>query len=265
VKIATWNVNSLRARIDRVEGWIAEHEPDVLLIQETKCSDENFPSEVFGRHGYETIHHGNGQWNGVAVISRVGIDEPRGGFFDDDLESIAECRIVSAMCAGIRCTSVYVPNGRSVDSEHYLAKLEWLRRLRVELDECCTPETPIALGGDYNIAPEDQDVWDIQQFAGMTHVSPAERAALRDVMEFGLTDALRYLHPSGPGPFSWWDYRAGAFHRGWGMRIDHILVTKPLVDRLINVEVDREARKGSKPSDHAPVVLELSSSDDADS
>lgn len=258
MKIVTWNVNSLRARIGRVEAWVTANEPDVLLLQETKCSDKNFPAAVFEAHGYETIHHGNGQWNGVAVISRVGLESPRGGFFDDDLETIAECRIATAVCGGIRCMSVYVPNGRTVDSEHYLAKLEWLRRLRVELDECCTPEDPIAIGGDFNIAPEDRDVWDIAQFDGMTHVTPAERSALADVVDFGLTDALRHLHPDGDGPFSWWDYRNGAFHRGWGMRIDHILVSSPVLERLESVEIDREARKGEKPSDHAPVVLELS-------
>jgi exodeoxyribonuclease III len=258
MKLVTWNVNSLRARVERVEQWITANEPDVLLLQETKCSDANFPAELFERLGYEVIHHGNGQWNGVAIASRVGLDEPRGGFFDDDLESIAECRIVSAICAGIRCTSVYVPNGRVVDSEHFIAKLEWLRRLRVELDECCAPTDPIAIGGDYNIAPADWDVWDIEQFQGMTHVTPAERSAFGDVMGFGLTDALRQLHPEGPGPFSWWDYRNGAFHRGWGMRIDHFLVSQPVLDRAVAVEVDREARKGTKPSDHAPVTLELS-------
>jgi exodeoxyribonuclease-3 len=258
MKIVTWNVNSLRARIGRVEAWVAANEPDVLLLQETKCSDKNFPAAAFEALGYETIHHGNGQWNGVAVISRVGLESPRGGFFDDNLEAIAECRIVTAVCGGIRCTSVYVPNGRTVGSEHYLAKLEWLRRLRVELDECCTPEDPIAIGGDFNIAPEDRDVWDIAQFDGMTHVTPAERSALADVIDFGLTDALRHIHPDGDGPFSWWDYRNGAFHRGWGMRIDHILVSGPVLDRLASVEIDREARKGEKPSDHAPVVLELS-------
>jgi exodeoxyribonuclease-3 len=257
MKIVTWNVNSLRARVERVEQWMTEHKPDVLLLQETKCSDENFPSGLFETLGYETVHHGNGQWNGVAIISKVGIEEPRGGFVDDDLEAIAECRIISANCGGIRCTSVYVPNGRVVDSEHYLAKLEWLRRLRVELDACCTPEEPIAIGGDFNIAPTDSDVWDIEQFVGMTHVTPAERASLADVMDFGLTDALRVLHPEGPGPFSWWDYRGGAFHRGWGMRIDHFLITRSVVERLAGVEIDRDARKGSKPSDHAPVVMEL--------
>ena len=257
MKIATWNVNSLRARVERVAQWVAQHEPDVLLVQETKCTDENFPAAPFEALGYETVHHGNGQWNGVAIVSKVGIDEPRGGFFDDDLEKIAECRIISANCGGVRCTSVYVPNGRVVDSEHYLAKLEWLRRLRIELDECCAPDDPIAIGGDYNIAPRDEDVWDIEQFAGATHVTPAERSALGDVMDFGLIDAFRRIHPEGPGPFSWWDYRGGAFHRGWGMRIDHFLISRPLVERLVGAEIDRDARKGTKPSDHAPLTIEL--------
>ena len=162
MKVATWNVNSLRARVERVAEWIALHQPDVLLMQETKCTDKNFPAEVFEGAGYDVFHHGNSQWNGVAIASRVGLEEPRGGFFDDALEAVAECRIVSANCGGVRCTSVYVPNGRTVGSEHYLAKLEWLRRLRIELDECCAPSDPIAIGGDFNIAPADEDVWDIE-------------------------------------------------------------------------------------------------------
>jgi exodeoxyribonuclease-3 len=258
VKIATWNVNSLRARIERVTGWIAAEEPDVLLLQETKCPDPAFPTEAFTTLGYTVAHHGIGGWNGVAICSRVGLDDPRSGFVDDVAGSITEARILSATCGGIRCTSVYVPNGRSVDSEHFAAKLSWLHRLRAELDATAAPSDDVVVGGDFNVAPTDDDVWDITQFTGMTHVTPAERDALDEVLAFGLHDALRVVHPEGPGPFSWWDYRNGAFHRGWGMRIDHLLVSASLAARLRSVEVDREARKGTKPSDHAPVVLELS-------
>ena len=257
MKIVTWNVNSLKARMPRVEQWIAEHSPDVLLLQETKLADSAFPAGAFELLGYESAYHGNGRWNGVAILSRVGISDVRAGFVDDVVGSIDECRLIAAMCGGVRVMSVYVPNGRTVDSEHYVAKLEWLRRLRVELDQCCTTTDSIAILGDFNIAPEDRDVWDIAAFDGMTHVTERERAALQSLISWGLTDAMRSLHPDEPGPFTWWDYRAGSFHKGWGMRIDLALVSEPVRARLTAAYRDREARKGPQPSDHAPVVIEL--------
>ena len=256
MRVVTWNVNSLKARLARVEDWITQRDPDVLVMQETKLSDDAFPTETFTALGYESAHHGNGRWNGVAIVSRVGLDQVRAGFHDDVADSIEECRIVSAQCGPIRVFSVYVPNGREVDSEHYLAKINWLGRLADELKQTCDPASNIAVCGDFNIAPEDRDVYDITQFVGQTHVTERERAALGVVLDFGLTDALRVVHPDEVGPFSWWDYRAGAFHKGWGMRIDHEFVSGPLADSIKDAWVDRDARKGKLPSDHAPVIVE---------
>lgn len=257
MKIATWNVNSLKARMPRVEEWIIEQQPDVLVMQETKLADAAFPAGAFQLLGYEGVHHGNGRWNGVAILSRVGLSEVRAGFHDEEEGSIDECRVLSAVCGGIRVFSVYVPNGRVVDSEFYVAKLEWLGKLRDELAATCSPEDPIAVLGDFNIAPEDRDVWDVAAFVGQTHVTEPERAALREILAFGLVDSMRLLHPDEQGPFTWWDYRAGAFHKGWGMRIDLALVSTPLSKRLTAAYRDRDARKGKLPSDHAPVVIEL--------
>ena len=257
MKLVTWNVNSLRARLSRVEEWIAANEPDVVLMQETKCTAANFPAMAFTALGYESAHHGANQWNGVAILSRVGLEEPRLGFSDEQAGSPEECRLISARCGGIHVFSAYVPNGRVVGSEHYVAKLRWLEHLRAELDARLTPTQPIAVCGDFNVAPEDRDVWDITQFAGATHVTPEERAALRHVLDFGLEDALRAYRPDEVGPFSWWDYRAGAFHKGWVMRIDLALVSPPVLARVVDATVDRDARKGKLPSDHAPMVLTL--------
>ena len=259
MKLATWNVNSLRARMGWVEEWLRTRQPDVLAMQETKLADEDFPTKRFADLGYESAHHGNGRWNGVAILSRVGIDDVRPGFHDGP-GAPEECRILGAKCAGMQVFSVYVPNGRSIDSEHYGAKLDWMSRLRVELVDSCTPTSDLAVCGDFNVAPADLDVWDITQFEGMTHVTVSERAALAELLDWGLVDALRAVHPEGPGPFSWWDYRAGAFHKGWGMRIDLALVSRSLASHLRDVWIDREARKAfgpNKPSDHAPVIVEL--------
>lgn len=257
MKLATWNVNSLRARIDRVTQWIEQELPDVLMLQETKCKDEAFPADVFSRLGYESVHHGNSQWNGVAIISKVGIEAPRVGFYDEVPTEIRECRVISATCQGVRLYSVYVPNGRTVDSEHYQAKLAWLSHLRADLDSTCDPGGFVGIFGDFNVAPEDRDVWDIDQFVGATHVTKAEREAIQALCAWGLRDAVRVLHPDDEGLFTWWDYRGGSFHRGWGMRIDLGLLSAPLADRLRYAAIDREARKGPQPSDHAPLVVEV--------
>ncbi len=263
MRLVTWNVNSLKARLPRVEAWIGSHAPDVLLLQETKCTDDAFPAEAFAQLGYESAHHGDGRWNGVAIVSRVGLADVRIGFRERSSPISDECRILAANCGGVRFCSVYVPNGRVVDSEFYAAKLEWLANLRHELDTTCLPTEAVAVGGDFNVAPEDRDVWDITQFAGLTHVTRAERDALRAVMDFGLEDVVRRLHPDDAGPFSWWDYRGGAFHKGKGMRIDLVLVSAPLAARVTAAFVDREARKGQgselQPSDHAPVVVDVMS------
>lgn len=258
MKIATWNVNSLKARLPRVEAWIGEHAPDVLVLQETKCADLAFPAGAFELLGYESIHHGNGRWNGVAILSKVRLENPRAGFLDEDPAALEECRIIQASCAGVRVMNVYVPNGRTVDSEFYVNKLAWLKKLRVELDETCDPGDPVVILGDFNVAPEDRDVWDIDQFVGMTHVSAPERAALGEIEAWGLSDTMRLKHPDEIGPFTWWDYRNGAFHRGFGMRIDLALASAPVISRLNDAYCDRDARKSPQPSDHAPVVIELS-------
>lgn len=259
MRIATWNVNSLKARLSFVESWIGEVQPDVLCLQETKMKDAAFPSGVFAALGYETVHFGNSQWNGVAIASRVGLVSAQQGFDGEDPSQVPEARIVSATCGSVRVSSVYVPNGRSVGSEHYAYKLDWLARLTTHLEATCTPDQPVAVCGDFNVAPDDRDVWDPAACTGMTHVSPAEREALEALERWGLTDSFRLFHKDG-GLYSWWDYQGGSFHKGIGMRIDLVLVSKPLADRAISALVDRNARKkrdGMSPSDHAPVVVEF--------
>jgi exodeoxyribonuclease III len=253
VRIATWNVNSLAARLARVEEWIEYAHPDVLCLQETKQADSAFPHAAFAILGYETAHHGDGRWNGVAIASRVGLSGvTRGLGSEDDAQGP---RAIAADCGGVRVASVYVPNGRSLDSEHYLAKLAWLARLRSVLDETSSPDRPVAVCGDFNVAPEDRDVWDPAQFEGMTHVSAPEREALAALRSWGLVDVFRSLYDD-DGLFSWWDYRGGSFHRHQGMRIDLILVTEVLAARTTYALIDRNARKGEKPSDHAPVLID---------
>jgi exodeoxyribonuclease III len=256
MRIATWNVNSLTARLPRVEEWIDYARPDVLCMQETKQTDAAFPHGAFATLGYETAHHGEGRWNGVAIASRVGLEDVsiELGSADDDAQG---SRLVAADCGGVRVFSVYVPNGRSLDSEQYPAKLAWLARLRTLLAETTAPAQPVAVCGDFNVAPEDRDVWDPSQFEGMTHVSPPERKALSDLESWGLVDVFRRLYPEDQ-LFSWWDYRGGSFHRHHGMRIDLILVTEALADRATYGLIDRNARKGEKPSDHTPVFIDTS-------
>jgi exodeoxyribonuclease-3 len=256
MRIATWNVNSLTARLPRVEEWIAYAQPDVLCMQETKQTDAAFPHGAFATLGYETAHHGEGRWNGVAIASRVGLEDVSSelGSADDDAQG---SRLVAADCGGVRVFSVYVPNGRSLDSEQYPAKLAWLARLRTLLEETTAPTRPVAVCGDFNVAPEDRDVWDPSQFEGMTHVSPPERQALAELESWGLVDVFRRLYPEDQ-LFSWWDYRGGSFHRHHGMRIDLILVTEILADRATYGLIDRNARKGEKPSDHTPVLIDTS-------
>ena len=255
MRIATWNVNSLTARLPRVEEWIAYAQPDVLCLQETKQADAAFPHGAFATLGYETAHHGDGRWNGVAIVSRVGLSEVSTGLGSDD--DAQGTRVIAADCGGVRVLSVYVPNGRSLDSEHFAAKLAWLARLRVLLDETTTPDRPVAVCGDFNVAPDDRDVWDPAQFVGATHVSQPERDALAGLQSWGLVDSFRRLYDDA-GLFSWWDYRGGNFHRHQGMRIDLILVTEVLATRTTYALIDRNARKGQKPSDHAPVFIDTS-------
>lgn len=252
MRIATWNVNSLKVRLPRVEAWLADVQPDVVCLQETKLADPAFPDLAFRTLGYEAVHHGEGRWNGVAILSRVGLDEPMSGFGPDDDDP--DARLVWATCGGIRIASAYVPNGRSLEDDHYRYKLDWLARLRDLLDTL-DPTDPVIVAGDYNIAPTDADVWKPAAFEGATHVSPPERDAIAALEDWGLTDTFRVLQPEA-GLYSWWDYRGGSFHKKQGMRIDLLMATAPVVDRLTFTTIDRNARKGKQPSDHAPVVVQ---------
>jgi exodeoxyribonuclease-3 len=267
MRIATWNVNSLRARLEKVSWWLERARPDVLLMQETKLTDAGAPVAGFRDAGYELVHHGEGQWNGVAIASRCGISDVLSNFGEPlrpartpevgDDEPLAEARMMAATCGGVRVVSVYAPNGRSVGSFFYEAKLTWYERLAGWLDSTADPAEPLVLGGDFNVAPEDKDVWDPRACHGGTHVSPREREAFFRLCGWGLVDAYRLHHP-GPGRYTWWDYRAGAFHKNFGMRIDHLLVTRAVAGRVVWAEIDREARKGKPiPSDHAPLVIDL--------
>ena len=254
MRIATWNVNSLTARLERVQEWIEYACPDILCMQETKVADSTFPSMALSQLGYESASHADGRWNGVAVASRVGLEDVEVGFAGEADEQ--GCRLVAATCGGVRVHSVYVPNGRSVGSEHYMAKLEWLKELLAQLARSCGPSDDVAVCGDFNVAPDDRDVWDPAAFKGSTHVSPPEREALANLEDWGLVDAFR-LHYREPNLFTWWDYRAGNFHKHIGMRIDLVLLSRPLADRSTYALIDRNARKGKQPSDHAPLFVDV--------
>jgi exodeoxyribonuclease-3 len=269
MRIATWNVNSLKARLDKVLWWLDRAKPDVLLMQETKLADADAPVTTFNQAGYELVHHGEGRWNGVAIASRYSINGVITNFGEPlrmaqtsetgDDEPLAEARMLAAECAGLRIICVYAPNGRQIDSPFYEAKLMWFDKLARWINEAVTPETPAVIGGDFNVAPHDIDVWDPRACHGGTHVSEREREAFARLLSAGFVDAYR-LHHSEPGRYTWWDYRAGMFHKNFGMRIDHLLVTATLKDRVVWSEIDREARKGKPmPSDHAPVVIDLDS------
>jgi exodeoxyribonuclease-3 len=267
MRIATWNVNSLKARLEKVAWWLERARPDVLLMQETKLADADAPVTEFRDAGYELAHHGEGRWNGVAIASRVGVADVVTNFGEPlrpaetpeegDDEPLAEARMIAADCGGVRVVSLYAPNGRSVGSPFYLAKLAWYERLGRWLEEKADPAEPLVLGGDFNVAPEDADVWDPEACHGGTHVSPPEREALARLLGWGLVDAYRRHHPE-PGRYTWWDYRGGAFHKNFGMRIDLLLATRPLAERTVWAEIDRQARKGKPlPSDHAPLVIDV--------
>jgi exodeoxyribonuclease III len=257
VRVATWNINSLGARLARVEAWLGDVEPDVVCLQETKLADDAFPALTFAALGYESTHHGSGRWNGVAILSRVGLEAPAVGFSPDQVVLRDEARIVSATCGGIRVASVYVPNGRSPDHEQFRFKLDWLAALRDHLGAACEPSADLVVCGDFNIAPDDRDVYDPAGFVGSTHVTPEERAALQHLLDWGLVDVFRRHHDD-DRLFSWWDYRAGDFHEHRGLRIDLVLASAGLAARARWSLIDRNARKGKPtPSDHAPVVVEF--------
>jgi exodeoxyribonuclease-3 len=263
VRLATWNVNSIRARTERVIAWLERSDVDVLAMQETKCRDDQFPYLAFQALGYEVAHDGRSQWNGVAIASRVGLDDVRIGFpgmpgWGEPVE--AEARAIGAVCAGVRVWSLYVPNGRTLEDPHLAYKLDWLGRLRTAAAGWLAddPAARIALVGDWNIAPQDDDVWDMDFFATSTHVSAPERAAFAAVLDAGFTDVVRPHHP-GPGIYTYWDYTQLRFPKKQGMRIDFVLASKGLADQVTGAEIDRQERKGKGASDHVPVIVELSS------
>ena len=256
MRLATWNVNSLKARLPRVETWLAEVAPDVVCLQETKLTDDAFPALTFASLGYESAHRGQGQWNGVAILSKIGLADPRAEFADGAPDD-PEARLLSATCGDVRVTSVYVPNGRALDHEHYQYKLAWLERLDQHVRVDAAGHEAAVVAGDFNIAPTDLDVWNPAAFADATHVSEPERRALHSVQEFGLVDVVRKVYPDTANLFSWWDYRAGDFHQGRGMRIDLVLATPAIAAATRWAIIDRNARKGAQPSDHAPVVIDV--------
>jgi exodeoxyribonuclease III len=258
VRIATWNLNSVTTRIPRLVAWLEETKPDVLCVQETKVAADKFPLEDVAELGYEVAHHGQGRWNGVAIISRVGISDVVRGFPGDpgfpDAETL-EARAIGATCGPLRVWSLYVPNGRTPDDPHYAYKLRWLEAVTDTIQSELTATTPLAVMGDFNVAPTDSDVWDPADFVGATHVTPAERAALERMRGLGLTDVFpRAL--KGDHPFTFWDYRDGNFHKGKGMRIDFVYASPALAEVVTDAYVDRDARKGKSPSDHAPIVVD---------
>jgi exodeoxyribonuclease-3 len=263
VRIATWNVNSVKQRVPRLLPWLDERRPDVVCLQETKLTDRAFVdllgSELANR-GYAVAVHGEATWNGVAILSRVGLEDVVVGLAGAPGFPRPEARAVSARCSGIRVVSVYVPNGRTPGAEHYRYKLAWLGSLREML--AAGPEATVVCG-DMNIAPTDDDVFDPDAYVGQTHVTPPERAALAELQALGLRDVLRDRWPN-ERVFTYWDYRAGMFHQDLGMRIDLVLAATPVADRVRAVWVDRQARKGSGPSDHAPVIVDLDEAPDGD-
>jgi len=263
VRVATWNVNSVKQRVPRLLPWLDERQPDVVCLQEVKLTQEAFAellgSELAAR-GYAFAAHGQPQWNGVAILSRAGLDDVRAGLPGEPGFPGPEARAVSASCGGIRVYSVYVPNGRTPDSEHYQYKLAWLAALT---DAVAADGAATLVCGDMNIAPADADVYDPAAYAGHTHVTPPERAALGDLEALGLHDVIRDRWPDSR-VFTYWDYRAGMFHQDLGMRIDLILAGDPVATRARAAWVDRKARKGTAPSDHAPVILDLDEAPDGD-
>jgi exodeoxyribonuclease-3 len=253
MRLATWNVNSLTARWDRVAAWIEANEPDVLCMQETKQDDERFPFSGFEALGYEAAHHGEGRWNGVAIASRVGISAVRRGF--GSVEDEHGARMIAASCRGIDVMSCYVPNGRALDDPFFEKKLAWLDRLALDIGEIPASRA-LVVAGDFNVAPQDLDVWDPAALEGQTHVTADERERVAAIRALGLDDVVRTRYGD-EQVFTWWDYRNGAFHRGFGLRIDLVLCSKPVASAVTSARVDRDARKGVKPSDHAPVVIEF--------
>jgi exodeoxyribonuclease-3 len=263
VRVATWNVNSLRQRLPRLLPWLEQRRPDVVCLQETKIADDAFDellAQELADRGYEAARYGQGQWNGVAILSRVGLDDVVIGLANGPGFPEPEARALSALCGGVRVHSVYVPNGRVPDSDHYRYKLEWLAALR---DAVAADPLSALVCGDINVAPADADVFDPKAYVGHTHVTAPERAALAQLTGLGLHDVIRERWPN-ESVFTYWDYRAGMFHQNLGMRIDLVLASDAAAARVKAAWVDRQARKGTGPSDHAPVIVDLDEAPDGD-
>ncbi len=258
MKIATWNINSVRAREARLVAWLAKTAPDVICLQETKTEDAGFPETALRAAGYHAVLFGQKSYNGVAIAARaaLAIDDVARGLGDDEPDD--EARVIAATVAGIRIVCAYVPNGQDLGTEKYTYKLAWYRRLRRYLDRTATPATPLILCGDFNVTSDDKDVWSPAAWAGKIHCSPDERAALAEVLGFGLIDLFRVHAPEG-GVYSWWDYRGIAFFKNQGLRIDYVYATQPVAARCTACVIDRDARKGQDASDHAPVIATISS------
>ena len=260
MRIATWNVNSVLARLPRLVEWLEQAAPDVVCLQETKVAQGAFPADEVTALGYEVAQNGEGRWNGVAILSKAGLADVAPGLPGDPgwpEAGTLEARTIAATCGPVRLRSVYVPKVRTPDDPHYQFKLHWLAALREAVAADAAGRVPFAVMGDYNVAPSDDDVWDPAAFVGATHVTPAEREQLAGLRKTGLTDVVPTIE-KGPHPYTYWDYRAGAFHKGMGMRIDLVYANAALAGAVSGAFVDREARKGKGPSDHAPVIVDLS-------
>lgn len=252
MKLATWNVNSIRARETRLIDFLAAQAPDVVCLQELKVTNEAFPFDAIRAAGYSAVVHGQKTYNGVAILARSEPADVEKGMGDAD----PQARLISARVGGVRVLSAYFPNGGEVGSDKWTYKLDWMRRLRKHLDAHCDPNQPLVLCGDFNVAPEARDVHDPKAWEGSVLFHPEVREALEEVRRFGLTDTFR-MHHAEAGLFSWWDYRMLAFPRNNGLRIDHIFATKPLANACVAATIDRQQRKGKQPSDHAPVLAEF--------
>ncbi|MEO8549639.1 MAG: exodeoxyribonuclease III [Kofleriaceae bacterium] len=254
MKLATWNINSVRAREPRLLAWLARAQPEIVCLQETKTEDPGFPTDALKRAGYEVVLFGQKSYNGVAIASKLPMTDVTRGFGDGEPDD--EARVIAATVGGVRVIDVYVPNGQDLASEKYTYKLAWYRRLRAYLDRTATPATPLVLCGDFNVTSDDLDVWAPEQWAGKIHCSADERAALGEVLGFGLVDVFRTHNPAGK-IYSWWDYRGVSFFKNQGLRIDFIFATAPIAEKITAVTIDRDARKGQDASDHAPVIASI--------
>jgi exodeoxyribonuclease-3 len=251
MRVATWNVNSLRARLELVTAWLKREQPDVLCMQETKVEDKDFPTEDFERLGYSVVKAGQKTYNGVAIASRLAVRDVRVGLLDAKPED--DKRVISAIAGDLRVCCIYAPNGKAIDSPAYQQKLHWFRQLRCLLESLPEPKYGVVVCGDYNIAPEERDVYDVEQMRGQLHFTDDEHAVLKYLLDYGLVDLFR-LHEPASGHYSWWDYRAGSFRRNMGLRIDYLLGSKAAAARCTQVKIDKEERAKERPSDHCPVI-----------